>query len=205
MSFHFDARGDSSDDDEGGGLDILAWKAGNAPRNRPAQSVPVAPVAPMVVPDDDEEDEDNSRRPTPDLAAFQSSRKRKSSSAAPSRSPPVPSFQAINERLPDPDQGSTYDLESLDSDILQLPMDEEEGVPVPAGKRQLVVWISRNEVDRDDFEDFTAASYAVERVLRERRLRNGKMMYRVMFEDTHTEEVRWIVSPSSLTTFPRGV
>ncbi|KAK4503948.1 hypothetical protein PRZ48_004863 [Zasmidium cellare] len=186
MSFHFDARGDSSDDDGGGGLDLASWKTGAAAPQGTARGGPVAPVAQMVAAGDEEE-EDDSQSATPDLAAFQSGRKRKSPSAA--RSPPALSFQAINERIADADDGSTYDLQSLDSDVLQLPMDvEEEDEPAPSGQ-ELYVQISRDEVDRDDFEDYTALGTTVKRVLQEKRLKNGKMMYRVMFEDTHSEEI----------------
>lgn len=191
MSFHFDARGDSSEDDAGGGLDLAAWKTGAAAPRGSAKGGPVAPVARMVAANYDDEDDD-SQSATP-LVAFQTGRKRKSPSA--SRSPPRVSFQAINEQIPD--NGSTFDLQSIDSDILQLPTEdneeEEEDVEALAG-RTLFVQIPRDEVDRDDFEDYTALSRSVRRVLQEERLKNRKIMYRVMFEDTHSEEVRLMCS-----------
>lgn len=187
MSFHFDARGDSSEDDAGGGLDLAAWKTGAAAPRGPSQGGPVAPVAPTVIANDDDEDDD-SQRVTP-LGAFQTGRKRKSPSA--SLSPPAVSFQAINELIPD--NGSTYDSQSIGSDILQLPVedneDDEEDVQAPAANK-LFVQIARDEVDRDEFEDYTALARSVRRVLQEKRLRNKKLMYRVLFEDTHAEEVR---------------
>ncbi|KAF2170286.1 hypothetical protein M409DRAFT_52019 [Zasmidium cellare ATCC 36951] len=185
MSFHFDARGDSSDDEDGGGLDLASWKTGAAAPRGCVRGGPVAPVARMVAADDEEDDDSQSG--TPDLAAFQTGRKRKSPSAT--GSPPALSFQAINERLEESDEGSTYDLQSIDSDVLQLPMEvEEEDQPAPSGQ-ELFVQISRSEVDRDDFEDYAAMGTAVKRVLQERQLRNGDMVYKVLFDDTHSEEI----------------
>ncbi|UJO17082.1 Chromatin remodeling factor mit1 [Fulvia fulva] len=200
MAFHFDARADSSDEDTPA-LDLSSWKnraagsTNNAPRPAPAPAPAPAPVAPMVVNHDAEDsDSDNS---TPDLAAFQASdRKRKRPSATPS--PVVPSFQAINSASKRPDGQSTFDLGSDDGTpdpALQLPASEdedqeEEEVARPAEQKRLMVVVSRKEGKRrKNYRDLRAGDDNVRRVLKESQEQDGTVMYKVLFDDFHVENV----------------
>ena len=208
MAFHFDTRADSSDEDTPA-LDLSSWKnraggsANNAPRSGPA------PVAPMVV-NDEAEDSDDSNS-TPNLAAFQASdRKRKRPSAT--QSPVVPSFQATNSASKTPDNESTFDLGSDDGTpdpALQFPASEDEDdedVRRPAEQKRLMVVVSRKDGNRrNKYRDLRAGDDNVRRVLKESQEKDGTIMYRVLFDDFHVENVSAALSlAQSLTSVRLG-
>ena len=188
MAFHFDARADSSDEEGGGGIDLSAWKTGAGPgASRPTSQRAPAPIARMVAPQDRESSRGSG---TPDLAAFQSST-RKSKSVSRTRSPPRPSFQAVNRQVQEPDEESTYDLDTpdpiLEGGFQDEEQDEEEAGPTQP--RKLFVGIDRDEEDVDDFEDLTKGSENVRQVLSAVPQKGGKVLYTVLFDDFHKEKV----------------
>lgn len=193
MAFHFDARADSSDEEGGGGIDLSAWKTGAAPgASRPTSQRAPAPVAQMVAPQGRESSRGSA---TPDLAAFRSST-RKSKSVSRTRSPPRPSFQAVNKKpVQEPDEESTYDLDTPEPVLGVGVQDEEEDEDEagPTQSRKLIVGIDRDEEDVDDFEDLTKGSENVRRVLSAVPQKGGKVLYTVLFDDFHKEKV----SPSN--------
>lgn len=187
MAFHFDARADSSDEEGGGGIDLSAWKTGAGPgASRPTPQRAPAPVARMVVTQDRESSRGSA---TPDLAAFQSGN-RKSKSISRTRSPPRPSFQAVNRPAQEQDEESTYDLDTpdpiLEGGFQDEEEDEEAGSTQP---RKLFVGIDRDEEDVDGFEDLTKGSENVRRVLSAVPQKGGKVLYTVLFDDFHKEKV----------------
>lgn len=203
VPFHFDARGDSSDEDTAG-IDLAAWQSGSvAPKARPSGA---APVAQMVAPDP--EVIESSASPEP--ATFESGRKRKRTS--PSQSPVEvgSGFKAINSRRES--QRSTYNLDSdatPEAEPSPMFVSEEEELPKRNGKGKnavqgLVVHIPEKEVARalkKQWEDFTTGGDRIRRVLRERYDDDGTVLYKVQFDDYRNEEV---CSPSLVCHTPRS-
>lgn len=200
MAFNFDAQRDSSSEEDGG-IDLSAWKSGAGAKPRPLP----APVAQMVQRDADVDESDevsmdisNAAGPSA-LASFKNSGLRQSISTSTSRtrSPALPSFQAINEPVPDEDEDDEDDednegrlsLASFLNPEIEGDEDEEEE-PLLNGRKPLYVGISRSEVDRDDYERVTKRKTTVKRVLREWQDEDGGMMYTVMFGDFDVAQVR---------------
>ncbi|KXT16455.1 hypothetical protein AC579_1772 [Pseudocercospora musae] len=193
VPFHFDARGDSSDEDTAG-IDLAAWQsAAVAPNARPSDA---APVAQMIAPDA----EVIESAASPESAELEPGRKRKRIS--PSQSPVEvgSGFQAINSRRES--QRSTYNLDShvtpeAEADPSPMFVGEEEEPPRRNGKgdnaaRGLFVHIPEKEVARalkKQWEDFTTGGDRVRRVLRERYDEDGTVLYKVQFDDYRNEEV----------------
>jgi hypothetical protein len=196
MAFHFDAQADSSDD--GGAMDLSAWKAG-AKRVSPAGGR--APVAPMMRSSVHQEadasvgvDVDLESSASPALLDFQDGRKRKRGSAT--RSPPPPAFRPINNLDRQSSAGRPeLDIQSISSAGQSSGEDEgDQQQNQPQGVRKLVVRISRTEGDnRDEYEDFTNGSRRVRRVLWEVRPINRQVAYQVLFGDFHEEAVRFFL------------
>ncbi|CAK3742410.1 related to helicase [Lecanosticta acicola] len=194
MAFQFDARADSSDEETGGGIDLSSWKTGAAgaagagPARKTPQEAP-APIAQMVAPQRDDRSQTSE---TPNLAAFQNIGKGKRTSKSRTRSPPRPSFQAVNKPLVEPDDEPVYDLDTPEpaSGLAGDGDAEEEDDLQTAQRQKLFVQISRDEADRDDFEDLTGGSESVRRVLSAVPVKGGKVFYTVLFDDFHTEKLR---------------
>lgn len=198
MAFHFDAQADSSDD--GDAIDLSAWKAG-AQRRSPVAGQGRAPVAPMMGSSARQEAESSA---TPDLSDF--NRKGEAPAAL---SPPRIAFQPINDLNQESSAGDQdLEIQSISSAEpssapVEQDQDDQEQEQVGSGGRKLVVQISRTEGDdRDDYDDYTAGSQTVRRVLWEVRPISGQVAYQVLFEDFHHEAVCFF-SLSSFPTHPK--
>ncbi|KJY00598.1 hypothetical protein TI39_contig322g00010 [Zymoseptoria brevis] len=167
MAFHFDARLDSSSDDDNAAPNLAVWKAGGARETNQSGRAPVAPMGTTAL------------RRSPERA---DGRKRKGGTRSP---PSVVSGDELG-RESDDQQLETQSMASSeaidDSDRRRDGQNKSS-----TDSRKLVVEISRSEAaDRDDFEDFRDGAQSVRRVLRE--LDEGdQVMYQVLFDDFHVE------------------
>lgn len=201
VPFHFDARGDSSEEEEDG-IDLAAWQSTT---KAPPTALPPAPapVAQMVA--SDVQVVESSATPEP--ATLDSARKRKRATTSESPAEIGSGFQAINSSRQE-SQRSTYNLEA---DVSQEPVPtsthEEEAAPRRNGKSKvapggLVVHIPEIEVQqalKKKWEDLTRGEDRVRRVLRERYDDDGTVLYKVQFDDYHDEEVcLTVLSPYAL-------
>lgn len=196
MAFHFDARGDSSDE-EGGEFDLSSWTTGAA-RAGASAVMNQAPVAPMMQPEaqliESDEESDIEEEIVPrDPPNGPSTR---DSSASLSLG-----FQPINASDRRESQQSTYNLDSdaspeRDGSIMEV--DNVERRPEKREKSKdeddnaLVVYISDTEIARAKkkaYTDLTAGADRVRRVLKEAQDDDGTMLYEVQFDDFHTEQV----------------
>jgi hypothetical protein len=197
MSFHFQPQADSSDEEEA--VDIAAWKSG-VPKPAPAQP-PSSPTAAIEIMDELANEIDN--EDGGEMASFQGDLNGDSSENADKKDGQVPfissGFTFVNK--PAPVQAPISLLDSEDEQPspgqMKLPTRTRRGTSKPAttqkkGSRVLVPVIPRIELDSseaDEIIDFTAGNDVVRRVLKERKGRDGDIVYKVEFEDRHVEEV----------------
>lgn len=202
MSYHFQPRMDSSDDE---GVDLTAWKSGSAPNSKLAQ--PAASAAPMVSEELVTATEDDNEFGK--MAGSQQRKKRKS------QSPPAPSFQAINRSNRDSRQSSAASetrapsIEELIFNIRTAPdpgsttiEEGQEGTEDDdhTGSRQVIAKLPLDNLDRSEYQDFTSGADVVDRVLKEIEENDGEVCYKIQFADGDTKEV--CCSCSTVTPSP---
>jgi hypothetical protein len=220
MSFHFQAQGDSSDEEQ---VDLTSWQS--TAKSAGQQRAPVARVQAQT----DEEIIDGQVMAELDAAI-----------------PPTASgaLQVDSNDEGDDAQDGGEDEQSEDNDIVELKVDSasesqdtrnrrsnthwslmqsgftsvnqpvsgvssdesdrtmrKNGASVSKKQRKLVPAIPRSQLDpeeREEFQDFTAGGDVVRKVLKE--LKDGRrdIVYKVEFEDLHVEEVRYAFACSVL-------
>lgn len=170
MAFHFDARLDSSSDDDNAAPNLAVWKAGGARETNQGGRAPVAPMGTTAL------------RRSPGRA---DGRKRKRETRSP---PSVVSGDELGQESDD-QQLETQSMAS--SEAIEDSDRRRDGQNKSStDSRKLVVEISRSEAaDKDDFEDFREGAQSVRRVLRELD-EEDQVMYQVLFDDFHVELVR---------------
>jgi hypothetical protein len=178
MAFHFDARGDSSSDDDNDAPDLTAWKAGVS---RGILGGGRAPTAPML-PQSNEEGRLDKR-------------------ISPTRSPSRQSLEPADEL-----EGGSSGVEELDVQSIGSSRDAREHSNgyrrVSPSVRKLVVEISRSEAaDKDEFLDLRDGADTVKRVLREISGEHDEILYQALFDDFHVELVRWFILLALLLPF----
>lgn len=200
MAFNFQPTSDSSDEDE---VDISAWQ-GSAPKTRPQASAPVAPMHGIA--DNDEEDIT--------VSAFQQPPTRSSAEAGTgddeddqpmglsidgeSETPQLLSanrtpsqnrtfatsgFTSINRHVSD------VAAESDDVGLSARSSRSKSSAPARGRQVQLVPAVRRNEVDIDDYEDFTQGGDVVLKVSKEMPSKRGMVRYLVELGDNTLLEV----------------
>ena len=121
--------------------------------------------------------------------------------------PSFTSFQAVNSsapvveeieddevEMPDfPDDAEVDPIEQSSAADEEEDVAEDEPDDAPeAVAMAAVVALPQEELSDDDVLDFTTGDDVVRRVMKELRPRDGRVMYRVEFEDRHVEEVRCV-------------
>ena len=179
MAFHFDAKADSSEEEPE--IDFSAWKPGVK-----------SGIPPELLEASDEQNAE-----TIELRPRETELERRGS-----RSPPMPSFTTINEyndvRRIVLGEDAQSDLPTTPSVDFETREQEEEGLGRPqstAPSSTLVIEIPHAEVDRDQYEDLTTGHDVVRRVIREIEDEQGRLVYKVLFEDFSTNEVSADKSP----------
>jgi hypothetical protein len=177
MAYHFDARLDSSSDDDATAPDLAAWKGGG---NGGTYQTGRAPVAPMVV-------QDNGRSPS--LSLIQNDRNdvkappRRSTSAA-----SVDSGDELGENSVDAQDMDINSIASSEENVSDLDVRYSRKAR-SWNNRKLVVEISRTEAtDLDEYLDCTSGADDVRRILRELP-DDDEVMYQALFDDFHVELV----------------
>nr|POF01115.1 chromatin remodeling factor mit1 [Quercus suber] len=199
MSFHFDARADSTSDDDG--VDLATWKSGTVSKALTLAQAPARSSLPVAAQTSHTPEKDQSE--VTDSNSHQGrKRKRRSPSTAPSTTP-ARTFQAVNQSTsyashsPTSDGTSEPAIEELISSIQDAPHaqsteSEQDAADKATSTRKGWVVLPPFTLDRSEYQDFSVEANVVNRIIVEIEQTDGEMCYQVQFNDGDTREVSYI-------------